>query len=175
MIGDWMMRQGLLIVSLLFLFAASAFAAPKANDPAPAFSLKDKDGMDFSLSDVVGANPKNKANGVILGFFASWCVPCRNELPILNSLVDELKGKGVKIVIIGFMEDFDTIKELLAELKVSKPLALSDQRGAVAEKYGVRFLPVTFFIGSDGKIKDVIYGEISGEKELREKAGKLTK
>jgi cytochrome c biogenesis protein CcmG/thiol:disulfide interchange protein DsbE len=162
-------------VMLILLFLSPVFAAPKANDPAPAFSLKDKDGKDFSLSDVVGANPKNKANGVILGFFASWCVPCRNELPILDSLVDEMKGKGIKVVIIGFMEDFDAVRGLLTELKVTKPLVLSDERGAVAEKYGVRFLPVTFFIGSDGKIKDVIYGEIEGEKELRERAGKLTK
>jgi cytochrome c biogenesis protein CcmG/thiol:disulfide interchange protein DsbE len=162
-------------VMLILLFLSPVFAAPKANDPAPAFSLKDKDGKAFSLSDVVGANPKNKANGVILGFFASWCVPCRNELPILDSLVDEMKGKGIKVVIIGFMEDFDAIRGLLSELKVTKPLVLSDERGAVAEKYGVRFLPVTFFIGSDGKIKDVIYGEIEGEKELRERAGKLTK
>ena len=164
-------------IMLILLFLSPAYAAPKANDPAPAFSLKDKDGKDFSLSDVVGANPnpKEKANGVILGFFASWCVPCRNELPILDSLVDEMKGKGVKVVIIGFMEDFDAIRGLLSELKVTKPLVLSDQHGAVGEKYGVRFLPVTFFIGSDGKIKDVIYGEIASDKELREKAGKLVK
>ena len=169
------MKKISISIMLILLFLSPAFASPKANDPAPAFSLKDKDGKNFSLSDVVGANPKNKANGVILGFFASWCVPCRNELPILDSLVDELKGKGVKVVIIGFMEDFDAIRGLLSELKVTKPLVLSDERGAVAEKYGVRFLPVTFFIGSDGKIKDVIYGEIEGEKELRERAGKLTK
>jgi len=169
------MKEILISIMLILLFLSPAFASPKANDPAPAFSLKDKDGKNFSLSDVVGANPKNKANGVILGFFASWCVPCRNELPILDSLVDELKGKGVKVVIIGFMEDFDAIRGLLSELKVTKPLVLSDERGAVAEKYGVRFLPVTFFIGGDGKIKDVIYGEIEGEKELRERAGKLTK
>ena len=169
------MRKTLLVIIATLLMASSAFAAPKANDPAPAFSLKDRDGKDFTLSDVVGANPKNKANGVILGFFASWCVPCRNELPFFDSLVDELKGKGVKVVIIAFMEDFDQVRGLLSELKVTKPLVLSDQHGAVAEKYGVRFLPVTFFIGSDGKIKEVIYGEIEGEKELRERAGKLTK
>jgi thiol-disulfide isomerase/thioredoxin len=169
------MKKISISIMLILLFMSPASAGPKANDPAPAFSLKDNDGKDFTLNDVVGADPKNKANGVILGFFASWCVPCRNELPILDSLVDELKGKGVKVVIIGFMEDFDAIRGLLSELKVTKPLVLSDERGAVSEKYGVRFLPVTFFIGGDGKIKDVIYGEIEGAKELREKAGKLTK
>jgi cytochrome c biogenesis protein CcmG/thiol:disulfide interchange protein DsbE len=168
------MKKCVLVFFLFFLFVSSASAALKPNDPAPVFSLKDRDGKDFNLSDVVGTG-REKSGGVILSFFASWCVPCRNELPILNSLVDEMKAKGVKIVIIGFLEDFDTIRELLGELKVSKPLVLSDQHGTVAEKYGVRFLPVTFFIGSDGKIKDVIFGGISGEKELRERAGKLTK
>ena len=64
------------------------------------------------MSDVSVPASKEKANGVILGFFASWCVPCRNELPIINSLVDELKGKGVKVVIVGFKEDFDTIRRI---------------------------------------------------------------
>ena len=168
------MRQGILIVSLFLLLTAPAFAF-KMNDPAPDFSLKDRDGRDFTLSDVVGANSKEKANGVILSFFASWCVPCREELPLLNSIVDDMKKKGVKVVIIGFLEDFETIGEMLTELKVNKPLVLSDQRGLVAEKYGVRFLPITFFIGGDGKLKHIIYGEIENEKVLREKAGKLTK
>jgi thiol-disulfide isomerase/thioredoxin len=169
------MIKSALALFVFFLFVSSASAAIKQNDPAPVFSLQDREGKYFNLGDVIGPKSKEKANGVILGFFASWCVPCRNELPILDSLVDDLKGKGVKVVIVGFLEDFDTIREMLTELKVTKPLVLSDQHGAVAEKYGVRFLPVTFFIGSDGKIKDVIYGEITGDKELREKAGKLTK
>jgi thiol-disulfide isomerase/thioredoxin len=169
------MRQGLLIVSLLFLFAASSIAAPKAKDPAPPFSLSDREGKVFNLGDVIGPRSKEKAGGVILSFVASWCAPCRKELPIINSLVDELKEKSVKVVIIGFLQDFETIGAMLAELKVNKPLVLSDENGEVAEKYGVRFLPVTFFIGGDGKIKDVIYGEIEGEKEIRERAAKLLK
>jgi peroxiredoxin len=169
------MKKSALALFLFFLFVSSASAAFKIDDPAPDFSLKDREGRDFKLSDVVGEHSKEKANGVILSFFASWCVPCRNELPLVNSLVDDMKAKGVKVVIIGFMEDFDTIKEMLAELKVNKPLVLSDPNGKVGEQYGVRFLPITFFIGGDGKLKHIIYGEIESEKVLREKAGKLTK
>jgi peroxiredoxin len=168
------MKQGILIVSLFFLLTAPAFAF-KMNDPAPDFSLKDREGKDFKLSDVVGANSKEKAKGVILNFFASWCVPCRNELPILNSIVDDMKKKGVKVVLLGHLEDFDAIQGMLTELKVNKPLVLSDPSGKVGEEYGVRFLPVTFFIGGDGKLKYIIFGEIESEKELREKADKLTK
>jgi thiol-disulfide isomerase/thioredoxin len=95
------------------------------------------------LSDVVGATKRENGNGVILSFFASWCVPCRNELPLLDSLTDELTGNGIKVVIAGFKEDFDQIEELLKELNVTKPLVLSDRHGKVGEKYGVRFLPTT--------------------------------
>lgn len=169
------MKQGMLIVSLFFLLTAPAFAAFKMNDPAPDFSLKDREGREFKLSDVVGANSKEKANGVILNFFASWCVPCRQELPLLNSLVDDMKAKGVKIVLIGHLEDFDTLQGVLTELKVNKPLVLSDPSGKVGERYMLRFLPVTFFIGGDGKLKHIIFGEIESEKELRKIAEKLLK
>ncbi|HEX9022010.1 MAG TPA: TlpA disulfide reductase family protein [Nitrospirota bacterium] len=169
------MKQGILIASLFFLLAAPAFAAFKMNDPAPDFSLKDREGHVFTLSDVVGANSKEKANGVILNFFASWCVPCREELPLINALVDELKGKGVKVVLIGHLEDFDAMQEMLAALKVNKPLVLSDPDGKVGERYGLRFLPVTYFIGGDGKLKHIIFGEIESEKELRKIAEKLLK
>jgi peroxiredoxin len=159
----------------VILFTSSVFAAPKVNDLAPAFSLRDSNGKDFSLSDVVGETRKKSGNGVIISFFASWCTPCRSELPLINSHVDELREKGITMVIVDIKEDFDTIHALLAELKVDKPVILSDRYGKTAETYGVRFLPVTFFIGADGKIKHVIYGGIFDAKELRESAGKLLK
>ena len=168
------MKKIIIATLLLFLLASSAFAL-RVNDPAPIFSLRDIKEVDFHLSDLVGVARNENNNGVILSFFASWCVPCRNELPLINSLVDELKDKGIKIVIVGFKEDADTIGSLLAELKVDKPVVLCDRDGKVGEKYGVRFLPTTFFIGSDGKVKDVVFGEIKDKKELREKAGKLSK
>jgi thiol-disulfide isomerase/thioredoxin len=168
------MKKIIIATLLLFLLASSAFAL-RVNDPAPIFSLRDIKEVDFHLNDLVGATKKENNKGIILSFFASWCIPCRNELPLINSLVDELKDKGIKIVIVGFKEDFDTIGSLLAELKVDKPVVLCDRDGKVGEKYGVRFLPTTFFIGSDGRVKDVVFGEIKDKKELREKAGKLSK
>jgi peroxiredoxin len=169
------MNKYVIAVLFIILFSPSAFAAPRVNDLAPAFSLRDSEGKDFYLSDVVGDTRKESGKGIILSFFASWCVPCRSELPLINSHVDELKGKGIRVVIVDIKEDFDTIRALLDELKVDKPIVLSDRYGKTAEAYGVRFLPATFFIGADGKIKHVIYGEIFDAKELRESAGKLLK
>ncbi len=160
---------------LIVLLATPVFAALKLNDTAPTFSLRDSDGNDFYLSDVVGAAKKENGKGVILSFFASWCAPCRSELPIIDSLTDELNEKGIKVVIIGYKEDFDQLNALLTELKVTKPLVLSDRYGKVGEKFGIRFLPTTFFIGADGKVKDMIFGEINGEKELRDGVKKMLK
>jgi thiol-disulfide isomerase/thioredoxin len=163
-----------IVIMMLFLLGASSVsAALKTNDVAPTFSLRDGAGKDFYLSDIVSATAKEKVNGVIVSFFASWCVPCRQELPLINSLVDELKGKGIEVVLVNVKEDPGAINALLSELKVNKPVVLSDRYGRVSEKYQVRFLPTTFFIGSDGKIKDIIFGPIEGEKELRKSAGRL--
>ena len=160
---------------LVLLFASSSFAALKPNDTAPTFTLRDIEGKDFNLSDHAGSTRKESGNGIILSFFASWCAGCRNELPLINSLVDELKGKGIQVVIVDLKEDFNTLDVFLTGLKVDKPIVLSDLDGKTAEKYGVRFLPVTFFIGSDGKVKHIIFGEIYDAKELRESAAKLVK
>ena len=163
----------ILIALAISLYAITAFAALKTNDTAPTFALRDAGGKDFTLNDYVGATRKERGNGIVLGFFASWCGGCRDELPLINSLVDELKVKGVKVVIVDVKEDFDTIRAFLAGLKVDKPIVLSDRDGKTAEKYGVLFLPVTFFIGADGKVKHVIFGEIVDAKKLRDGAGKL--
>jgi len=178
-IGNWDWKFDLKIHKIIFaalailVFASTVFAALKTNDTAPIFSLRDVEGKDFNLNDYVGAARKESGNGIVLGFFASWCVGCRNELPLINSLVDELKGKGIKVVIVDVKEDFNTIDSFLTGLKVDKAVVLSDLHGKIAELYGVRFLPVTFFIGADGTVKHIIFGEIDNAKEVRKSAGKL--
>jgi peroxiredoxin len=160
------MKKIVLAGLLMFLFAFPVLAALKLNDTAPVFSLRDTAGKSFYLSDAVGAHRNGKVNGVIVSFFASWCIPCRNELPLINALTERLNKRGIEVVLVDIKEDFETIRTLLAELKVDKPVVLSDADGKTAEMYGVRFLPVTFFIGADGSVKHLIYGEIKDEKAL---------
>lgn len=171
-------------LSLCFVLLFASFSlALNINDTAPLFSLRDGDNKYFHLSDYITPPnlPLNKGrkggvNGIILNFFASYCKPCKNELPVLNSLVDEFGKKGIKIVIVGYGEDFDKINEMLSEIKVDKPIILSDPYGKTGDKYGVYGLPVTVFIGSDSRVKCIIKGESPEmEKTLREKAGKLIK
>lgn len=168
------MKTIILSICLLFLTASMSFAL-NINDPAPLFSLRDGNNKYFHLSDYVTPSKKG-VKGIILNFFASYCKPCKNELPVLNSLVDEFEKKGIKIVIVGYGEDFDRIKEMLSGIKVDKPIILSDVYSRIGAKYGVNGLPHTVFIGSDGKVKDIIRGELPNiEKVLREKAGKMLK
>ncbi len=169
------MKKTVTAVILMFLIASPALAGLKLNDSAPMFSLPDSSGSTFYLGDAVGATRKKNGHGIVLSFFASWCIPCRNELPLINSLVDELKTKGVTVVLVDVKEDFETISALLTELKVDKPIVLSDRNGKASEKYQVRFLPTMFLIDAGGKVRNVIYGGITGEKELRDNVQKLLK
>ncbi len=165
------MKKIVLIVFMTFLFATPV-SALKVNDAAPAFSLPDSTGKEFSLADIAGEGGKN-GKGVVLSFFASWCVPCRDELPLINSFVDELRREGLTVILVNVKENFKTIQTLLAELKVDKPVVVSDRDGKTADMFGVRFLPTTFFIGADGKVRDVVYGGIKDGRELQEHVQKL--
>ncbi len=168
------MKRIFLIVVQVVLFSSQASAALKVNEPAPLFSLQDMTGKEFFLGNLVGAGV-NKGNGVMVSFFASWCIPCRIELPIMNSVAGEFRSKGITVVLIDVKEHPDTIKALLKELKVDQLIVLSDSDGKTGEKFGLRFLPTTFFIGADGNVKDVIYGGIESASQLRTSAGKLIK
>jgi thiol-disulfide isomerase/thioredoxin len=169
------MKRLIVVLSLMLLIAPPASAALKLNDPVPFFSLHDVTGNEFSLRDIVGDVSIHKENGVIVSFFASWCIPCRHEIPIMNSLVSEFRSKGITVVLIDVKESIATIKALLKELQVDQPIFLSDPDGKTSEHYEIRFLPTTFFVGADGKLKDVIYGEIGSASVLRAAADKLVK
>jgi len=160
---------------MALLLAGDAWAL-RVNDEAPVFALRDSTDCNFYLSDFVGPKKKKPVKAVLISFFASYCKPCRHELPVLNSLVDEFGKKGVKIVVVGFKEDFDKIMDLLSAIKVDKPVVLSDRYGKVGEKYGVRSLPMTFLVGADGRVKDVIMGEMPDvEQFLRERINRALK
>jgi thiol-disulfide isomerase/thioredoxin len=169
------MKRLISVLLLILLFAPQASAALKLNATAPLFSLQDVTGKGFALGEIIGAGNTTKGGGVIVSFFASWCIPCRHELPIINSLTDEFRSKGITVVLIDVKENIATIKALLKELQVDQPIVLSDPDGKASESYEIRFLPITFFIGADGKLKDVIYGEIGSAGVLRAGADNLMK
>lgn len=129
-------------------------AAPVAGHPAPDFELLSPDGETIHLSDHFG-------RPVIVNFWATWCGPCRAEFPeFQQAAVDNAD----RLVIIGVnstsADDADAVPGFLDEFGVTFPIAL-DTSGDVVDEYGVRGLPTTVFINSDGIINEVFTGPLN--------------
>lgn len=125
---------------------------------APDFVLKDVDGKSHKLSDYRG-------KVVMINFWASWCPPCRFELPSMERAYNKLKQHGVEFLAINLGEDADTIFTFTADYPVSFPL-LMDIDSSVSDKYPVIGLPTSYFVSPEGRL---IYRAI-GSREWDEKA-----
>jgi thiol-disulfide isomerase/thioredoxin len=112
---------------------------------SPDFTLQDIDGESFTLTST-------KGQWVFLHFWASWCGPCRKEMPAIQILADTLQDKKFKIVMINTAEDEDTIFTFLGEMNIELN-SLMDADGQVAETWKPRGLPTTFLINPKGEVK----------------------
>ena len=112
---------------------------------APDFTLHDADGETFELA-------KTRGNWVFLHFWASWCGPCRKEMPTIQKLADTIQDKNFRIVMINTAEDEDTIFEFLSTIDVELN-TLMDVDGLVTEVWKPRGLPTTFLINPKGEVK----------------------
>ncbi|MGH7833121.1 MAG: peroxiredoxin family protein [Candidatus Binatia bacterium] len=122
----------------------------KDHPAAPEFALPNPDGKKLSLNDFRG-------KVVFLNFWASWCVPCREEMPAMERLYQEFKGKGLEILAVNVK---DTRKDALAfvkELKLSYPILL-DPEGQVGLLYGAWGLPATYLIDEKGMVLARLWG-----------------
>jgi peroxiredoxin len=128
--------------------------------PAPDFTLDSLDGNSLRLSDLRG-------KAVLLNFWATWCSPCKIEMPWFIDLQKEYGPQGLQIVGVA-MDDSskEDIAKFAKEMGVNYPVLLGKE--AVGDAYGgVPALPESFFIGRDGKIVDKIIG-LKGKGEIEE-------
>lgn len=146
------------VVLSLTLFCLPAAAAKAGSDPLQALGLQAPkeavDAPDFSLPDLSGKQiPLKQLRGklVFLNFFATWCGPCREEMPGMERLHRAHQDKGLVVLAVNLQEGAKTIRPFVQSLKLSFPTVM-DTEGAVSREYGVRALPVSFLIGRDGKI-----------------------
>jgi len=141
---------------------SSAFALAEAGtaaDPMQALGLQAPNepvaAPEFSLSDLAGKKVQLKAlrgSLVFLNFFATWCGPCREEMPGMERLFRTHQDKGLVVLAVNMEENAKTVRPFVQQLKLSFPIVL-DTEGAVTRDYGVRALPVSFLIGRDGHIR----------------------
>lgn len=126
-------------------FAAEPVLMPVPGRPlASDFTLADPDGLLHRLSD-------HRGRPVILNFWATWCPPCRAEMPSMQRAHETLVKEGIVLIAVNVGDDIDSIDEFLAVLPVTFPLPL-DRDGQVAARYPMRGLPTTFVIDPNGRI-----------------------
>lgn len=123
---------------------------PSVRVEAPAFTLTGMDGKKASLKDYRG-------KVVLLNFWASWCAPCREEMPALEKLWSDYKDRDFVIIAIAADRRPEVARNLIDKLAISFP-ALFDTEGEVRKRYEVAALPTTYLIGKDGKISGRVIG-----------------
>jgi cytochrome c biogenesis protein CcmG/thiol:disulfide interchange protein DsbE len=153
---------GVIAVTVVFaVVLASRFGtdpglvdSPLIGHPAPAFELETLDGAGtVALADLRGEI-------LVLNFFASWCLECRNEHDDLVATSDSFADDGVTFVQIGYQEDPEQSLAYLAEAGTSATTAyLADPGSRTAIAYGVYGIPETFFIDDEGTVVGKIIGE----------------
>lgn len=143
--------------------------APIVGHPAPEFELMTTGGDSYSLATY--AHPDAEvAMPVILNFWATWCGPCRIEMPYFERASQKYEGQ-VMLLAINQMETPAQIDAFGEEMGLTFPL-LVDQDRVVNNRYGVINLPTTVFIDADGVVRDVIIGTIN-QAILEDRIGRL--
>jgi len=141
--------------------------APRAGFLAPDFTLQTLDGETVSLASLRG-------QAVLVNIWASWCVPCRAEMPAIQRVYEEYKDQGFVVLAVNstVQDTAASAKAFIAEFGLTFPILL-DVDGAATGLYQVRALPSSFFIGRDGIIVEVVIGGPMSETLLRTRVEKI--
>jgi peroxiredoxin len=124
---------------------ASDTAAPQEGQPAPDFTLRTLDGGEIRLSELRG-------QVVLLNFWATWCGPCRDEMPLFEQALKERGPDGLVIVAINVQESDAQVRPFVERLGLTYPIGM-DKNGSLARRYRVRSYPTTYFVGRDGTVE----------------------
>jgi len=124
--------------------------SPLVGQPAFAFNLDLLDGRQFKLAD-------HKGRLIVLDFWATWCGPCTQSMPLIDGVVREFAGQQVELIAVNLEEQPEQIKSMLERHKLKVAVAL-DRDGVVAAKYNVTAIPQTVVIDREGKVARLFVG-----------------
>lgn len=122
-------------------------------EEAPDFELKTLDGKKMKLSDLRG-------KGVLINFWASWCAPCRDEMPAIQEMYDKYQSHGFEVLAVNIAESEVTAGAFARQLDLTFPI-LMDRERDVVRLYRVGLIPSSFFVDPEGKIHSKFTGEIN--------------
>ncbi|MEJ2380358.1 MAG: TlpA disulfide reductase family protein [Gammaproteobacteria bacterium] len=142
--------------------APGGVAVAHKNEPRPDFSLKDLDGKSHDISDWNG-------KVVLLNFWATWCPPCRHEIPAFIKLQKEFGPKGLQVVGVA-IDQKNLVEEFRDTVGINYPLLVGDMNAVdVSKRYGNQYgeIPYTVFIDRQGRIAHIQRGEISEQQAAK--------
>ena len=154
------LAAALVSLALLSALPVSSARATGVGERAADFTLKDLAGKSVKLSELRGSV-------VVLDFWASWCVPCKKELPALDALQKKYRDAGKKVVVLAVIIDKDraNAEKFLKSAKVSELRVLLDKEGAVAGQYDLPTMPTSFVIDTKGIVRHVHAGYRAGDEK----------
>ena len=149
---------GVLLSAMPGFFSASSLASSGlSGQPAPDFVLKSASGTNLRLSEYRG-------NVVMINFWATWCGPCRQEMPLLNDLYSRYGRVGFSLLGVNIDDDSRRAMDMAEELGVAFPV-LFDERKEISRLYQVEAMPVTVLVDRTGKVRHVHLGYKPGYEE----------
>jgi peroxiredoxin len=148
------MRNRIAALAAMLMLALPAWAGA-GDTQAPAFTLQSVDGKTVTLAQF-------KGDVVMINFWASWCGPCRQEMPLLDDIYKQYKDMGFVLIGVNVEPDAHNANAWLAKTPVSYPI-LSDPKSAVSQLYQVQAMPTTVIIDRQGVVRYMHNGYLPGD------------
>ena len=160
LIGGLVLIGAFLGVFALTIGRGSVGPSARIGDPAPSFSLERLDGGRLSLDDLRG-------RPVVLNFWASWCIPCREEAPLLSKIAADYADRGLMVVGVVYQDSAANAIAFMRRYGQTYP-GLLDPTGRTALDYGILGVPETYFIDATGVIRwrqigQIVPGDLQSE------------
>jgi thiol-disulfide isomerase/thioredoxin len=137
---------------LTFAGCAEPPAAPRAGDKLPELRFSRLDGAPASLAEHAGS-------ALVLNLWATWCAPCRAEMPSLQRLADLFAAGDLAVVAISIDDDLNLVREFLLRYAIRFPVYADTLQPPVRSRLGVTAYPTTLLLRRDGRIAEVVTGE----------------
>ena len=149
-------RTYFLVMGVIALSMSTASAA-KVGDLAPNFTLKSTTGANLRLSELRG-------EVVMINFWATWCGPCRQEMPLLQKLYSRYRDVGFELLGVNIDGKNAKAKNMVKRLRVNYPI-LFDSDKSVSELYDVDAMPTTVMVDRDGRVRHIYRGYLPGHED----------
>ena len=148
--GKYLIALGAILLSILSMQAH----ALTIGDTAPDFTLKNQQDTNLNLAE-------QRGEIILINFWASWCGPCRKEMPVLQKLQDKYQDLGVQVWGVNVEQENQAGKDFLADLDLSFSIFF-DQTNSLSKTYQVEAMPTTVMIDRNGKVRFVFQGYQDG-------------